>query len=53
MCTVVVEVIGLEGQEAYQATCKHSIPLIFIPKLQEPGAAVAIRVDPGRSLINP
>lgn len=46
VCTVVVEVIGLDGEDSYEATCKHAIPLIYIPKLQEPGAAVAIRVDP-------
>jgi hypothetical protein len=46
VCRVVVEVIGLDGEEAYEATCKHSIPLIYIPKMQEKGAAVAVRVDP-------
>jgi hypothetical protein len=46
VCRVVLEVIGLSGEEPYEATCKHSIPLIYIPKLQEQGAAVAIRVDP-------
>lgn len=46
VCTVVVEVIGLNGEEPYEATCKHAIPLIYVPKMQEQGAAVAIRVDP-------
>src|SRR4029077_9632796 len=46
VCTVVVEVVGLHGEEAYNATCKHAIPLIYIPKMQEDGAAVAVRVDP-------
>ena len=46
VCRVVVEIIGLNGEEPYEATCKHSIPLIYIPKLQEKGAAVAVRVDP-------
>ena len=46
VCTVVVEVVGLEGEDAYQATTSHPVPLIYIPKLQEEGAAVAIRVDP-------
>jgi hypothetical protein len=46
VCTVVVEVIGLDGEAPYEATCKHSIPLVYIPKMQEPGAAVALRVDP-------
>jgi hypothetical protein len=47
VCTVVVEVVGLDGEDVYQATCKHAIPLIYIAKLQEEGAAVAVRVDPG------
>ena len=46
VCTVVVEVVGVNGEEAYEATCKHAIPLIYIPKMQEPGAAIAVRVDP-------
>ena len=46
VCKVVVEVIGLDGEDAYEATCKHSIPLIYIPRMQEKGAAVALRVDP-------
>jgi hypothetical protein len=46
VCRVVVEVIGLNGEEPYEASCKHSIPLIYIPRLQEKGAAVAVRVDP-------
>jgi hypothetical protein len=45
VCTVVIEVIGLNGEEPYNATCKHAIPLIYIPKMQEQGAAVAVRVD--------
>jgi hypothetical protein len=46
VCTVVVEVIGLNGEAPYEATCRHAVPLIYIPKLQEPGAAVTVRVDP-------
>jgi hypothetical protein len=46
VCSVVVEVVGLNGEDAYQATCKHAIPPIYIPKMQEDGAAVAVRVDP-------
>jgi hypothetical protein len=46
VCRVVVDVIGLNGEEPYEASCKHSIPLIYIPRLQEEGAAVALRVDP-------
>jgi hypothetical protein len=46
VCRVVVEVSGLDGVDTYQATCKHAIPLIYIPKMQEAGATVAVRVDP-------
>jgi hypothetical protein len=46
VCRVVVEVSGLDGVEPYQATCKHAIPLIYIPRMQEPGATIAVRVDP-------
>jgi hypothetical protein len=46
VCRVVVEVSGVDGVEPYQATCKHAIPLIYIPKMREPGATVAVRVDP-------
>ena len=46
VCRVVIEVIDLHGEEPYEASCKHSIPLIYIPRLQEKGAAVAVRVDP-------
>jgi hypothetical protein len=46
VCRVVVEVSGLDGVEPYQATCKHAIPLIYIPKMQEAGATIAVRVDP-------
>jgi hypothetical protein len=46
VCRVVVEISGIDGVEPYQATCKHAIPLIYIPKMREPGATVAVRVDP-------
>jgi hypothetical protein len=46
VCRVVIEVSGLDGVDPYQATCKHAIPLIYIPKIQEAGATVAVRVDP-------
>ena len=49
VCKVVVEVIGLNGEEPYQAETMHPIPLINIPQLQEKGAAVAVRVDPADS----
>lgn len=46
VCELLIEVIGLEGEDPYQATAVHPIPLIHIPRLQENGAAVAVRVDP-------
>jgi hypothetical protein len=46
VCRVVVEVSGVDGLETYQATCKHAIPLIYIPRMREEGATVAVRVDP-------
>jgi hypothetical protein len=46
VCRVVVEVSGIDGVDPYQATCKHAIPLIYIPKMQEAGATIAVRVDP-------
>lgn len=46
VCELEIEVVGLEGEETYTAHAVHPIPLIYIPKLQEEGAAVAIRVDP-------
>jgi hypothetical protein len=46
VCLVTVEVIGLDGQDPYVASCHHPIPQVYLPKLNEPGAAVAVRVDP-------
>ena len=50
VCELVIQVVGLEGEDVYQATATHPIPLIYIPRLQEAGAAVAVRVDPGDPL---
>ncbi len=46
VCLVTVEVVGLDGQEPYVASCHHPVPQVYLPKLNEPGAAVAVRVDP-------
>jgi hypothetical protein len=46
VCDVTVNVTGLAGRPPYQATCKHPIPLIYLPQMQAPGATVAVRVDP-------
>jgi len=46
VCKVTVEVIGLDGEEPYEASCLHPVPQVYLPRMQEPGAAVAVRVDP-------
>ena len=46
VCKVTVEVIPLDGSDAYPATCMHPIPQVYLPKMMEKGAAVAVRVDP-------
>ncbi len=46
VCRVTVEVVPLDGSESYEASCVHPIPQIYLPKLNEPGASVAVRVDP-------
>jgi hypothetical protein len=46
VCKVTVEVIGLNGEDPYTAVATHPIPQVYLPKLHEPGAAVAVRVDP-------
>jgi hypothetical protein len=46
ICKVTVEVIGLQGEEPYEASCLHPIPQVYLPRMMDPGAAVAIRVDP-------
>lgn len=46
VCKVTVEVVPLDGSEAYLAECTHAIPRINLPQMQQEGAQVAIRVDP-------
>ncbi|MCU1412696.1 MAG: hypothetical protein JWN80_36 [Microbacteriaceae bacterium] len=46
VCDVTVEVVPLDGSARYQATVTHSIPYMYVPQLQTPGASVAVRVDP-------
>src|SRR4051794_21219834 len=46
VCKVTVEVVPLDGSDFYTATCMHPVPQVYLPKLSEPGAAVAVRVDP-------
>lgn len=46
VCTVTIEVVPLDGSDFYTASCVHPIPQVYLPKLMEPGAAVAVRVDP-------
>jgi hypothetical protein len=45
VCEITVEVSGVPGREPYRATCKHPIPMIYLPQMQARGAAVAVRVD--------
>jgi hypothetical protein len=46
VCDVTVDVTGLPDRPTYRATCKHPIPMIYLPQMKTPGAAVAVRVDP-------
>ena len=46
VCKVTVEVVPLDGSDSYTASCMHPVPQVYLPKLMEPGAAVAVRVDP-------
>jgi hypothetical protein len=46
VCKVTVEVVPLDGSDFYTAVCTHPIPQVYLPKIMEPGAAVAVRVDP-------
>jgi hypothetical protein len=38
-------VSGVPGRETYRATCKHPIPMIYLPQMRTEGATVAVRVD--------
>lgn len=46
VCKLTIEVVPLDGSDFYTAHCTHPIPQVYLPKLHEPGAAVAVRVDP-------
>ncbi|MGY2701485.1 hypothetical protein [Nocardioides sp. HB32] len=46
VCKVTVEVVPLDGSDSYTAICTHPVPQVYLPKLMERGAAVAVRVDP-------
>lgn len=46
ICIVTVEVVPLDGSHSYDATCRHPVPQVYLPTLMEPGAAVAVRVNP-------
>jgi hypothetical protein len=46
VCRVTVEVVPLDGSDSYTATCTAPIPQVYLPRINEPGAAVAVRVDP-------
>lgn len=50
VCKVTVEVVPLDGSASYLASCLHPIPQIYLPQMSEPGAAVAVRVDPADRL---
>lgn len=44
-CTFQLRVI-MDGQQPFEATCSQRVPEITIPQLQQPGVALAVRVDP-------
>lgn len=46
VCRLTIEVVPLDGSDFYTATCLAPIPQVYLPKLQEHGAAVAVRVNP-------
>jgi hypothetical protein len=46
VCKLTIEVVPLDGSDFYTAVCTHPIPQVYLPKIMEPGAAVAVRVDP-------
>jgi hypothetical protein len=46
VCDVTVDVSGVPGRATYRATCKHPIPMIYLPQMRTEGATVAVRVDP-------
>lgn len=44
-CTFTLRVLR-DGAQPYQAQVRQRIPEVYIPQLQRPGAALAVRVDP-------
>jgi hypothetical protein len=46
VCKITVKVVGLAGHDPYEATALVPVPDMYIPELQQPGAAVAVRVNP-------
>lgn len=46
VCELAIEVVPLDGSDLYTASCTFPIPQVHLPKINEPGAAVAVRVDP-------
>jgi hypothetical protein len=46
VCDVTVEVSGIPGRDPFRASCKHPIPLIYLPLMNAEGATVAVKVDP-------
>jgi hypothetical protein len=46
VCKVTVRVIGLKGHEPYEATALVPIGDAYIPEFQQPGATIAVRVNP-------
>jgi hypothetical protein len=46
VCRVTVKVIGLKGHEPYEATALVPIGDAYIPEFQQPGATIAVRVNP-------
>ncbi len=46
VCKVTVKVVGLKGHEPYEATALVPIGDAYIPEFQQPGATIAVRVNP-------
>lgn len=46
VCRVTVEVVPLDGSDPYDASCLHPIPQVYLPAINEPGASVAVWIDP-------
>lgn len=46
VCTIVVDVQPLDGSTPYRATTTQAIPETSLPRLQDVGTAVAVRIDP-------